>query len=343
MAASPAGAQRYTVTDLGILPGRANTILFGIHVINEAGDIAGYCNNGGQGSNAFFGDYFSESLPFVWSKQGGLQQLPLLPGTANTIGWTLNDRGQVAGSAGDSWAGMRGVVWEKGTVRALEPLPGDNGSGINGMNNRGDVVGTSLLSPDGSANFVHTYALLWHRGAPSLLTNFGRGSTAVAINDRGQICGALFTADPGDMFHSVPVVWDRGTVIFLSPLGGDWCLPEAINRRGEVAGVGQNSLGMTHGCIWKNGVLSEIGDLGGGLSELWDINDRGQTVGDSLDAVGDGHAILVENGAITDLNDQIPSNSGWVLWWAVGINERGQIAGTGLHNGEIRSYLLTPR
>jgi probable HAF family extracellular repeat protein len=43
-----------------------------------------------------------------------------------------------------------------------------------------------------------------------------------------------------------------------------------------------------------------------------------------------------------DLNDLIPSNSGWVLLNATGINAWGQITGNGMINGEMHGYLLTP-
>lgn len=100
---------------------------------------------------------------------------------------------------------------------------------------------------------------------------------------------------------------------------------------------------MVHGAIWENGKLTEVGDLGGGLSEFWDINNKGQAVGDSIYPNGDSHSILYENGQLIDLNDRISADAGWVLLSAVGINERGQIAGTGFHNGLIRAYILTPK
>ena len=43
-----------------------------------------------------------------------------------------------------------------------------------------------------------------------------------------------------------------------------------------------------------------------------------------------------------NLQTQIPADSGWVLQQAISINNRGQIGGIGLHNGQIRGYLLTP-
>ncbi len=45
---------------------------------------------------------------------------------------------------------------------------------------------------------------------------------------------------------------------------------------------------------------------------------------------------------MTDLNTLIPPNSGWILTEARGINDAGQITGTGTINGETHAFLLTP-
>ena len=43
-----------------------------------------------------------------------------------------------------------------------------------------------------------------------------------------------------------------------------------------------------------------------------------------------------------DLNKLIPAGSGWVLLQAFGINNSGQIVGTGTIHGEEHGFLLTP-
>jgi hypothetical protein len=42
-----------------------------------------------------------------------------------------------------------------------------------------------------------------------------------------------------------------------------------------------------------------------------------------------------------DLNKLIPAGSGWMLQEAYGINNAGQIVGTGMHNGQEHAFLLT--
>jgi probable HAF family extracellular repeat protein len=45
---------------------------------------------------------------------------------------------------------------------------------------------------------------------------------------------------------------------------------------------------------------------------------------------------------MADLNSLIPAGSGWVLTGANAINNRGQIVGSGVLNGQTQAFLLTP-
>ena len=55
-------------------------------------------------------------------------------------------------------------------------------------------------------------------------------------------------------------------------------------------------------------------------------------------------AILWQSTNAYDLNAYIPTNSGWVLDAATGINDKGHIIGQGTRTNELgyRSFLLTP-
>src|SRR5262249_29219537 len=53
-------------------------------------------------------------------------------------------------------------------------------------------------------------------------------------------------------------------------------------------------------------------------------------------------AFVWQNGLITDLNTLIDSGLGWVLQIATGINDNGQITGTGTVGGQTHAFLLTP-
>jgi probable HAF family extracellular repeat protein len=73
------------------------------------------------------------------------------------------------------------------------------------------------------------------------------------------------------------------------------------------------------------------------------VNASGQIVGWSRSADGStSRAVLWQGGAIVDLNTLLPPGSGWTLTRAAAINDRGQIVGTGIHDGHVRAFLLTP-
>ena len=45
---------------------------------------------------------------------------------------------------------------------------------------------------------------------------------------------------------------------------------------------------------------------------------------------------------MVDLNTTLINPTGWQLTSANGINDYNQIVGTGIHNGQIRAFLLNP-
>ena len=141
-------------------------------------------------------------------------------------------------------------------------------------------------------------------------------------------------------------IWEGETMVSLPGGGGE---AHAINERGQVVGrASPLPRSASQAALWENGEIVQLGTLGGVWSGAWDINDRGQVVGWAQTALLDadhcpiGHGFLWENGQMFDLNDRLPPDSGWELLEARAINNRGQIVGHGLLNGEQRGFLLTP-
>jgi hypothetical protein len=52
------------------------------------------------------------------------------------------------------------------------------------------------------------------------------------------------------------------------------------------------------------------------------------------------HGFIYIGGQMKDLNNLVPKSSGWVLDDATGINDAGQIVGSGTLNGQTRAFLL---
>jgi probable HAF family extracellular repeat protein len=65
-------------------------------------------------------------------------------------------------------------------------------------------------------------------------------------------------------------------------------------------------------------------------------------VGYSYDAQGKSRAFIWTNGMLFDLNTLVEDAPGWTLTAAYGINESGQIVGSGLFNGRHSAFLLDP-
>jgi probable HAF family extracellular repeat protein len=89
--------------------------------------------------------------------------------------------------------------------------------------------------------------------------------------------------------------------------------------------------------------MVDLGSLGGSGSWGLAINNSGTVVGFATTRRNEYHAFVSTNGArMQDLNRLIPSNTGWVLVEAHGINDVGQIAGSGTIRGQTHAFLLTP-
>ena len=178
----------------------------------------------------------------------------------------------------------------------------------------------------------------------------GTSSVAEDINVSGQVVGQAYT--PGNVAGHA-FLWQSGKMTDLGTLGGQNSDANALNNFTQV--VGQADTGaldtsghaIVHAFLWQNGAMTDLGTLGGPDSEAFDINTSGQVVGLSDTGAVDvngfkvHHAFVSQNGVMTDLNNQLPANSGWVLWWSSGINDNGQIAGVGSHNGLQRAFLFS--
>lgn len=110
----------------------------------------------------------------------------------------INDRGQVIieGFANSGEGLGRGLVWQQGRLTNL----GGYSSGVAAINESGQVVGDISLTK--SLDVDH--AFVWQDGHMTLLTRSGTGSSAVAINDHGQIIGWI---DKGGIAQ--PVLWTQ--------------------------------------------------------------------------------------------------------------------------------------
>ena len=238
-------------------------------------------------------------------------------------------------------------------LTALPTLGGNNGIPTE-INNRGQVVGVAEnTTPDATCVppfFLQLGAVVWQNGHAQELPPFPGDPDAVAlgINDKGQAVGwsGPCTGVFGNSFHAL--LWENGTATDLGNLGGATGNSAVdINNQGQVVGLSDLPGDTTHHAfLWQNGVMTDLGTLYGlPVSLASAINSQGQVVGFSQDLNGNNTvAFLWQNGVMTDLNTLIPADSPLFLIEALGINDRGQIAGYALviATGEIHGFLVTP-
>lgn len=311
----PVFTPQYTIISLGA-PGSYS---WG-QAINDLGQVAGRAyGSGGQHA-------------FLWT-DGVMTDLGTVgPNSTESSGLGINNQGDVVGY----YAAARALLWRDGQIIELGTLRME--SIAYAINDAGQIVGSSV--PYGYDN----HAVLWENGELIDLTTTFSTPTGRAedINALGQIVVGNIILEPD------------GTITELGTLGGSSTGALAINDRGQVVGESVSGDGGDYhwsAFLWDGGVMTDVGAIGRyARSEAVDINNSGHVIGSGRGPdPWCGGSFLYEPGkGIRKLRDLIPVDSGWTSFplnpslWAYGINDRGQIAGTGAFQGETRAFLMTP-
>jgi probable HAF family extracellular repeat protein len=245
--------------------------------INNRGEVAGNAETASTDSTCppydpAQGQYqVLRDKPVVW-ENGHIRELPTYGGDPDGFAIAINNHGQVAGASGacSTFNVINGLylspthalLWDHGKVINLGSLGGSFGNQAHGMNNRGQVVGSSDLA--GDAVF---HGFVWSQGTgiqdiPPVLGD--TYSVALAINDPGVVTGVSLDST-FTILHAFVVVdgvaTDLNTLISAdSPLQLETAC--GINSRGEITGLAvEKSTGQYRGYLAIPEGGRELGSL----------------------------------------------------------------------------------
>lgn len=264
-------------------------------------------NNLGQVVGQSWVDNYTTSHGFVY-QNGAMQDLDAgrpsgsWPMSINDLGWVT---GHTLLNGHDD-----AFIYRDGTFQDLGRLPGTFQSEALAINNAGDVVG---FCP---AVMPTHLPFLYHNGTMTDLS--GSLLNANAINDSGVVAGQA------PDFR--PAVYQNGQVTEIP--GIQYGYANAINRAGHLTGFYEPNSTTGSAFYWDG---STIRDLGLVNAIPTSINSSNQIVGymESNSFYHGMHAFLWSDGQGIDLNTLMPSNLGYDLLQAWGINDSHQIIAFG--------------
>jgi probable HAF family extracellular repeat protein len=208
---------------------------------------------------------------------------------------------------------MVGLESAKARSKYLVTDLGANSS-ADGINGRGDVVGTRELPGSAAQVFIYKNGRIQNLTTPPAYS----GSVATGINNSDEVIGtSVVVQDPQKApTYSIFLYEANRTRVTIQQSQGP-VFPEAnaINNSGAV--VGSFDAGVTgplqHAFIYRNGQTQDIGALlGAGFNDARSINNAGQVVG-TFDF--EKRAFLYSNGRVLSLGNFVPdsiNDQGWM-------------------------------
>jgi uncharacterized membrane protein len=263
----------------------------------------------------------------LWTKDAKVTAIALPEGFHHAEAVDVNRRGQVLGTASTSNGARRqSFVYETGQFTTVQ---GD-GAKANAINAAGELAGEAKL-----AGSTTTGPVLWKQGKAVSL-GACCGGRAIALNDAGEVVGEVY--DKQGRYQAF--TWDGKSGLKVIGPSDTYSTAAAVNSRGHVV-----VYAFTEGSwLYQDGELTRME-----LSKRWPsqpraINGCDVVVGGFGSNSDESEAFLWDaKGGFRNLNDLVPKNTGWKLEVASSINENGEIAGWGDHNGEDDAgFLLIP-
>jgi len=272
--------------------------------INDDDQVVGFALNATPDSFDL-GD-FCQNFPmptqmraFIWH-DGVMLDIGTLGGT-DSCALFVNQRGQAAGHSftnsivnpGTGLPTIHPFLWDGQAMKDLGTLGSGTWATAAGINNRGQIAGTSNLADD-----LTFHAFLWDDGKfvdfGSLGGNFVE---PIGLNDKGEIVGQAQLIG-GATTHAF--LAKDGKMMDLGSLAGNPCSAAiSINAKSQLVGWSHDCFGNNaHAFLWVKGRMTDLNafvPMGSSLTLTIAtfINDGGEITAEGVLPNGDQRAILL--------------------------------------------------
>ncbi len=325
--------------------------------INNQGEAVGYYITP---NNVTRGWFFNGSLTDIGTLDVNNSSLSTRLLEINNAGVAVGYGSKVIDIDGVSTLVNVPIIYQNGVLTEVAPPAGHNDAFLLGLNHNDLYAGYVRESTEinGQAVSLSRAAILDRRYGNDLYTVVGTlradgtgSSTFRAISDNNIAVG-WSSNDSDNGTHAVYYDVDNQQLVDIGTLGGLQGAATAINSAGLIVGDStvenetyrspfKYQIGVDDALVALP-VLNEAIPNG----RAFGVNENGDIVGwttfERVEGSERVHAVLWKNGEVIDLNNQIDCQLGWTLLEARAINDQGQIVGTGLKDGQLRAFLLTP-
>jgi len=245
------------------------------------------------------------------------------PGVNNTFALGINNADQVVGGYCGNCNVTGGLAFlYSGGLYATITAPGANAEAWD-INNQGLIVGTYQNSSGVTTGFS---------GNSTVFVPGSAATVAQGVSDLGQVVGWYYT-DPA---RTSGFLYSNGMYTTLNVPSAVSTTITGINNAGQIVGWYSDSNNHVHGFLYSNGMYTTFDVPFSSAMNPYGINNLGQIVG-SYVLGGSEFNFLYSNGMYTTFNN--PRSFSFAEFR--GINDGGQILGTGGNSVENFGFLVT--
>jgi hypothetical protein len=253
------------------------------HVPGSVGTSGAAIDNGGDVVGQYTVLVHDSTVDFAYERLADGRLLKIndpnsYRGTGDAGG--INNTGTITGNYYIG-AGIYSGFLYKGGVFTDYQVAG-NSTGIAGVNDNGDFVGSYFLNPS-YYGFVNSGGQLTVINCPDALE-----PEPAAINNAGFITGSC--KNRSGIWRGF-VMNSKGAIVAeLSYPGASWTIPSGINNRNVV--VGYATADRDYGFVFQNNKFTRFNIAGSRLTAALGINDLGQITGTYEDQLGHSNAFI---------------------------------------------------